>query len=148
MAFKGSFQPSLWFHSMNWYSLFEGCSILLQMVFLLLWTAYRKRANIQILLTHIQFHQRTHWEGHFGGKYQQNLSHFPKWSLKDVYRFVCLHRDKTHPTWKHQWEPTEPCQDGTSLQTQTDHQCQNCKNPISTCLSLTKQLLYWWETEA
>lgn len=131
-------------------SLVEGHSVLLKIVFLLLplWTAYRKRANIQILFTHVRFHQRTHWGGHFGGKHQQNLNCFPKWSLKSVYRSVCLHRDKTHPTWKHRWEPTEPYQDGVSLQTQTDHQCQNCRNPISTCLSLTKQILYWWETEA
>lgn len=91
-------------------SLVEGHSILLKIVFLLLplWTAYRKRANIQILFTHVRFNQRTHWGGHLGGKHQQNLNHFPKWSLKSVYRSVCLHRDKTHPTWKHRWEPTEP----------------------------------------
>lgn len=82
------------------------------------------------MFTHIQFHKRTHWEGHFDSKYQQNLSHFPKWSLKDVYRSVCLHRDKTCPTWKHQWQPTEPYKDGISLQTQTDHQCQEFHNHV------------------
>lgn len=137
MAFIGPFQSTLQFHSMNWYN---------QLAFRTLYTienGISAAALRDSLQKKSQYPDPAHTRS---VSPKSTLGRAPWWQIpaksepfsqtkhpKGVYRSVCLHRDKTHPTWKHQWEPTEPYQDGISPQTQTDHQCQNYKNIPSVC---------------